>query len=116
MTDHFFFRQSDFDPASPDASDNIPDGLVKGCGHRITTAIEYFNAFGEPHGDRSTSGFYIDYGRVPHVASIEAEQDGTWPWQEIEDIGVRLDSEGNVQLVLTTGVVYVSPDTLVFWR
>ncbi len=116
MTDHFFFRQSDFDPASPDASDNIPVGLVKGCGHRITTAIEYFNAHGEYSPAEGDAGTYIDAGRVPHVASIEAEQDGTWPWQEVEDIDVRLDSEGNVRLFLATGTVYVSPDTLIFWR
>ena len=116
MTDHHFFRQSDFDSASPDASDSIPVGLVKGCGHRITTAVEYFNAFGERSPAASAAGDYIDAGRVPHVASIEAEQDGTWPWQEIEDVGVRLDADGNVQLILDTGVVYVSPDTLVFWR
>ena len=116
MTDHHFFRQSDFDPASPDASDSIPEGLVKGCGHRITTTLEYYNAFGEYSPADSDAGGYIDAGRVPCVASIVAQEDGTWPWQEIEDVGTRLDADGNVQLILATGVVYVSPDTLVFWR
>ncbi len=108
-----FLRRSDFSPASPDASQNIPASLVKGCGGRITTALEYYGITCAP---KSTAGMYIEAGHEPYLASKEAVAHGMWPWQEVFDVGLRLTAEGRVTLDLPGGTVNVYADTLIFWR
>lgn len=110
-----FLRRSDFHPASPDANQNIPASLVKGSGGRITTALEYWSA-GTQRQAATDATRYMDAGHEAYLASKEAVVHGTWPWQEVFDVGVRLTAEGRVTLDLPGGTVNVYPDTLIFWR
>ena len=108
-----FYRRSDFNPASPDTSKNIPADLVKSCGGRITTALEYFAA---TRAKNDPAGKHMDAGHEPYLASKEAVHFGTWPWVEVQDVGVRLTGDGRVVLDLSHGTIHAYPDTLIFWR
>lgn len=79
---------------------------------RTSTVLDYMHA----NAPGSLSGAAIDAGLTPFLLSVEARATGTWPFTEVEDVGMRANDDDTIGIWVGAGKLNLPPDTLLFWR
>lgn len=85
---------------------------INAAAAKTTTVLDYMRAAKAD----SESGKMIDAGLTPYLLNMHALEVGTWPYLEVEDVGVRANEDDSIGIWVGAGKLNLPPDTLLFWR